>query len=282
MMMAAAAALSAAVACAAVAVPATADAACAQVNTLINDVAEFNGTASASYVSGSLSTPDQPGVITMSIDHSVTNVVLPHLANLDNVSGDESVLTDAFANEDGPTGGSVSVNDSYVDTNGPASGTQTGSGPTLAANNTVSLGEGADDLYIDPSACTYQLEVSYGVATQTTGDGPTDPGIDDLVSSPAEPIPANLVLAGSTSSLPISEDAPGDAGGYSLYEDNSWGLAFDENFLPTTTTASMTWSLTPTLNSAATTTTPTHSSCTVPKVAGLTKQKAEQKLTKAG
>ena len=88
--------------------------------------------------------------------------------------------------------------------------------------------------------------LSYGIATQTVGgsanSGPQDPGIDDRVATPAEPIPSSLVLQGS-SSVPVVEDYPGDAGGYNLSYDNSWGLAFNENFVPTTTTGSVTWKI---------------------------------------
>ncbi len=281
------AAACACIACAFAAVPAAASADCtSQITSLENNVLAFNGTASASYVSGTLqSEVDPPLVVTMSVDHSASSLTLPDLTPTDTLEPGASGPEDAFANEQGPTGGSVSVNDTFSETEGGSS-SQTGSGPTQPSNSdefSSAWAPGADDLVINPSNCTYQFDLSYGVATTTqAGGSPDDPFVEDFVDSPSEPIPANLVFEGSSTTLPVSDETPSTAGGYVPYAayQTEWGQTFDQNFPTTTTTASFTWKLTPTYRQTNNNP-PTTTHCVVPNITGKTEAKAEDAIKKA-
>jgi hypothetical protein len=252
----------------------------------------FNGTASASYVSGTLvdSTTDPGTTVTMSIDHSASNLTLPDLTANGSLYPGVAGPTDAFDNEGGPTGGSVTVHDTYSDNFGDTS-SQTGSGPTLPSDTTeFSSGwaPGANDLVINPSNCTYQFELSYGVATTTqAGGGPSDPFVEDLVTSPAEPIPANLVLEGSAQ-VPEGGNTPVSAGGYGPFAayHTDWGQTFAESFPNSNGNGSFTWKLTPTYYANQNNPPPPNNNgtkhCVVPNVKGKTKAKAEKAIKKAG
>jgi PASTA domain len=252
--------------------PAAAATGCtSSISALENKVDYFSGTANASFVSGTMtSTVDSPLVVTMSIDHSASDLSLGKLNSDGTLYPGVKGQQDAFSNENGPTGGTVTVDDTYNDNQGGGPDTQTGSGPTFPANNTVSMEEGANDLFINPTNCTYQYALSFGVDTTTVGSGsPDDPGIDDRVMTPTEPIPSNLVFQGTDTTVPVRDNINGTDGGYSLAYNNSWGQELDDFFPHITTPASFTWKLTPTYRKVY---------CYVPYIVKLTEKQAEKQI----
>jgi hypothetical protein len=177
-----------------------------------------------------------PNSATTSIDHSASNLRISGLKP-GGVQGAD------FGSLSAPTGGSVSVNDTFHDKTG--SSHQTGSGPTKPGGD----GNGVQ-ITLDQTNCTYQVMVSFGITTQTTANPgePNDPGVGDNATSPAMPIPSNLVLKGHAT-IPASAGG-GTGGGHGLYDlsgDPSWSFAI-EFVAPTTPepgTANITWDLNP-------------------------------------
>jgi hypothetical protein len=206
-----------------------------------------------------------PNSATTSIDHSASNVRISGLKP-GGVQGAD------FGSLSAPTGGSVSVNDTFHDKTG--SSHQTGSGPTKPGGD----GNGVQ-ITLDQTNCTYQVMVSFGITTQTTANPgePNDPGVGDNATSPAMPIPSNLVLKGHAT-IPASAGG-GTGGGHGLYDlsgDPSWSFAI-EFVAPTTPepgTANITWDLNP---AGA----PATARCVVPKVTGQTEKAAAKALKKA-
>jgi hypothetical protein len=132
----------------------------------------------------------------------------------------------------------------------------------------------------DQTNCTYQVLVTFEISTQTTADPaePDDPGAGDGATSPAMPIPSNLVLKGSAT-IPASAGGAtsGSQGLYDLSGDPSWSEAL--NYVAPTTpepgTATVTWDLNP---AGA----PPPARCVVPKVTGLREKAAAAAIKKAG
>jgi PASTA domain len=250
--------------CAFVAVPATAGAACTNWNNYVK-VKSYSGTASTSYVSGTLTGPPagtDPNTATVSIDRSATNLQLKDLTP-------PSYQAD-FENLSQPTGGTVTVNDSYSDQTG--SERMTGSGPTKAGGD----GNGAQ-IITDANKCTYQVSIGFLINTTTviTGVEETDTGVADGAETPMLPIPSNLVLKGSVT-IPASADGAtsGNSGLFDMSGDPVWGenLDYVTGGKPEGI-AKITWDLEPTGAS---------SGCTVPKVSGLSEKSAASKLKSAG
>ena len=245
--------------------PGAANAACTQLSSIAK-VKSYSGTASMSYVSGSVTGPPTglaANSATTSIDHSASNLQIAELKR-GAVEGAED-----FGSLSAPTGGSVTVNDSFHDKTG--SSQQTGSGPTRPGGN----GNGVQ-IAFDQTDCTYQVLVTDQITTQTRADPgePDDPGAGDGATSPAMPIPSSLILKGSTT-IPASAGG-GTAGSHGLYDlsgDPSWSFAI-EFVAPTTPepgTATITWDLNPAI-----------ARCVVPKLGGLTEKAATTAIEKAG
>jgi hypothetical protein len=241
-------------------VPATASAACSRLSNA-QKVKSYSGTASTSYVSGSVTGPPTgmaANSATTSIDHSASNLQVADLKP-------GAIEGADFASLSAPTGGSVSVNDTYHDSTG--SSHQTGSGPTNAGGN----GNGVQ-IAFDQTNCTYQVLVTFEISTQTTAD-PAEPA-----TSPAMPIPSNLVLKGSAT-IPASAGGAtsGSQGLYDLSGDPSWSEVL--NYVAPTTpepgTATVTWDLNP---AGA----PPPARCVAPKVTGLREKAAAAAIKKAG
>jgi PASTA domain-containing protein len=248
-------------------VPATASAACSQLRSIAK-VKSYGGAASTSYVSGTATGPpagNAPNSATASIDHSASNLQIAGLKPGEVQGAD-------FASLSTPTGGSVSVNDTFHDNSG--SSHQSGSGPTKSGGD----GNGVQ-ITFDANNCAYQVMVSFGITTQTTANPaePNDPGVGDNATSPAMPIPSNLVLKGRAT-IPASAGGAtsGPHGLYDLSGDPSWSFAI-EFVAPTTPepgTANITWDLNP---AGA----PASARCVVPKVKGLTEIAAARALKRA-
>jgi len=104
----------------------------------------------------------------------------------------------------GTGGGILRVGDNYTDTNAGQSttGKQTADGPGVhdGFSNLAFL-------VLHPSSCTYQLDISFGVKTTSTGDWPTapDPGAGGVAITPERHIPSNLKLVG-TADVPAYYD----------------------------------------------------------------------------
>lgn len=254
-----------AAACALGAFPATAGATCANFNKLLK-VKSYGGTASTSYVSGTLVGPPPPGLgadsATLSIDRSAANLKIADLRS-------RAIEGATFGSSSQPTGGSVSVNDSYHD---PTTNThQTASGPTTAGGD----GNGVQIL-ANGTKCTYQVLVSYRISTVTTGDE-ADPGVADNATSPNLPIPSNLVLKGSAT-IPASGGggSPGNSGLYDLSGDPVYGLWIDyvTGGHPKGT-ARISWDLNPAGGGSK-------AGCVVPRVVGRTEKAAAKAIRKAG
>jgi hypothetical protein len=191
--------------------PASAAAKCHQVTALAG-VASYSGTASASYVSGALtSPPDDSGFQeTTSLSHTASGLKIAGLKR----SGPD------FSAQGQPTGGSVEINDNYSDTLGGLSH-QSANGPTSRPANGVTI-------EINSSKCTYQLLFSFDIKTTTVVNQPgipDDPGVEDDVTTPTLPIPASLDLQGSAS-IPASGGGAdgGDHGLYDLSANPTWPL----------------------------------------------------------
>jgi hypothetical protein len=253
------------------ALPTSAGAFCSNYNNFLK-VKSYSGTASTSYVSGTLKGPPagtMPDTSTISIDRSASNLQIAELKPGGGSGGD-------FGSFSQPTGGSVTVNDNYTDAGGngipPGSVHMTGSGPTKAGGD----GNGAQ-IFANAGGCTYQVAVSFQINTTSAITGPeqTDTGVADNATSAPVPIPSNLVLKGSTT-IP----APGGgatAGSHGLFDmsgDPVWGLelASVTGGMPAGT-ATISWDLTPAGASAG---------CVVPKVAGLSESKAAKAIKNAG
>jgi hypothetical protein len=245
--------------------PAAAAASCNQL-TGLNAVKSYSGTAGTSYVSGTLVGPPPPALgadeATISVDRRATNLQISDLRP-------GAVQGADFGSSTQPTGGSVTVNDSYVDPTTQDDTQQTASGPTKAGGD----GNGVQIL-TDATKCTYQVLVSFGIDTTTTGT-PGDPGVADNATSPSEPIPANLELKGSAT-IPASGDgaAAGAAGLFDMSGDPVYGFWIDYVTVGTPAgTATVSWDLNPAGAKAG---------CVVPKLAGMKQSSAEKALTAAG
>jgi hypothetical protein len=289
-------------------VPAASATSCPQATALNNadsssssTVWEWKGTASGSYVSGTVTgappnNPPNPDE-TVSIDHSATGLVFPEM---DGGEGQGPSGQPAWYGTE--TSGNVSVND--TSSGGPDAGSS-----SQSANGAVSSGDEAQtnpaELLFDTSACTYQLIFSYGITISSSSDpgsaapAPPESDVLDEVVTPSEPIPSDLVLTGSASpQIDITQqynagNAP--VGAYELEEDsfgvNNWlgtlQYANDGNTTPVGTgTAS--WNFTPIYfpasNSNPTPNNPTPTStvkCTVPALKGKSESKAKKAITKA-
>ena len=248
--------------------PAGANAACSQLSSIAK-VTSYSGTASTSYVSGSVTGPPTglaANSATTSIDHNASNLQIAGLKP-------GAVQGADFGSRSAPTGGSVSVNDAYHDNSG--SSRQAGSGPTRPGGN----GNGVQ-ITLDQTNCTYQVLVTFQISTQTAANPgePDDPGVGDGATSPAMPIPSSLILKGSAT-IPASAGGgtSGSRGLYDLSGDPSWSFAI-EFVAPTTPepgTATISWDLNPAGS-------PTNAGCVVPKVRGLTENAAATAIKKAG
>jgi hypothetical protein len=213
--------------------PASAAAGCHQL-TALSGVASYGGTASASYVSGALTSAAAGSDFqeTTSLSHTATGL---------KISGVKRSGPD-FSAEGQPTGGNVQINDNYSDTLGGLSH-QSASGPTGRPANGV-------EIVINSSKCTYQLLFSFEIATTTVVNQPgipDDPGVEDDVTTPALPIPASLDLHGSAT-IPASGGGTSNGGGglYDLSANPTWPLdleAADGGISPVP--ASTSWSLKP-------------------------------------
>lgn len=245
--------------------PAAAAASCHQLAGL-NAVKSYSGTASTSYVSGTLVGPPPPALgadgATLSVDRSATNLQISDLRH-------GAVQGADFGSSTQPTGGSVTVNDSYADPTTEDNTQQTASGPTKSGGD----GNGIQIL-TNGAKCTYQVLVSFAIGTTTTGTA-GDSGVADNATSPSEPIPANLVLKGSAA-IPASGGGgtSGTTGLFDMSGDPQYGFWLD--YVTTgapTGGAKVSWDLTPAVAKAG---------CVVPKLAGLKQRSAQAKLTAAG
>jgi PASTA domain len=256
----------AAAACSLAATPATAGAFCSNVNNL-DKAKSYSGTASASYVSGTLTGPpagNNPNSATISIDRSASNLQIADLK--------PGVVTGAdFASLSQPTGGSLTVNDTWADPQGSVH--MTGSGPTKPGGD----GNGVQIL-ANASSCTYQVLVSFGINTNSVKSSlaeQSDMGVNDNATSPAMPIPSNLVLQGSATILTSGGGATsGSHGLFDMSGDPVWGfeIGFVTGGKPAGT-AKISWDLNPAGATAG---------CVVPKVKGLSEKAASKAIKKAG
>ncbi len=231
-------------------------------------VKSYGGTASTSYVTGTLVGPPPPGLgadsATLSIDRSASNLKIADLRS-------RAIEGATFGSSSQPTGGSISINDSYHDPSTDDNTHQTASGPTRAGGD----GNGVQIL-ANGSKCTYQLLISYGINTVTTGTS-ADPGVADNATSPIKPIPSNLVLKGSATIVASGGGAsPGTSGLYDMSGDPVYGLWIDyvTGGKPKGT-AKISWDLNPAGGGSK-------AGCVVPKVAGRTERAAAKAIRKAG
>jgi PASTA domain len=157
------------------------------------------------------------------------------------------------------------------------------------------------ELLFDPTACTYQVIFTYGIAISSSsdvGEAPAtpEPDMDDEVVTPSEPIPANLDLTGSASpQIDLSGGGNAATGSYELAGDsygvNDWPQALEyanDGSTSAVGTGTVSWHFTPIYfsNSSPSPTpnnpTPTSTTkCTVPALKGKSESKAKKAITKA-
>jgi PASTA domain len=256
-------------------VPAAARAACAADRQMLK-VSSYSGTASVSWVSGQMTGQVNGASFTLSIDRSAQRLQISGLRQ-------GAIAGATFGNLLAPTGGTVTVDDSFL--TGASSSTATASGATVAGGD----GDGVQVL-TNPAACTYQLLISFAIATQTDAVDhnpnapipPDVPGVEDGVTSPSEPIPSNLALDGSAG-IPAPLATAGAGGGWEVGTDPAWP-ATDQTWAryigvisggQPYGTATISWSLTPSHFHKPT-------ACVVPKLVKLTRSAAAKALRAAG
>ncbi len=132
----------------------------------------------------------------------------------------------------GTGGGILRVDDTYTDSNGGTitTGKQTGDGPGVR--------DGFSNLaflVLHPGSCTYQLHISFGVETSSTGDWPTIPdgGAGGVAITPERHIPSNLKLFGNAHVPAYYSGCSGSSPHGGCYEigglhgGNEWAQEFD-------------------------------------------------------
>jgi hypothetical protein len=154
-----------------------------------SSVKAFAGSADTAFTAAASGSDDDGGTVTVELDRSGSvNIDLPARTP---TSG--STFTEFLG---GTGGGTLQVNDTYADSiGGPsASGEQTADGPGVS-DGVYNLAF----LDLNPTSCTYQLEIEFAVPTTSSGAWPMppDPGAGGVATTPQLPIPANLKLSGS-------------------------------------------------------------------------------------
>jgi hypothetical protein len=242
------------------------------------DVKSFSATASVSYQQSATGDDGQDGTATISISHSALGLRAPSVKAVPQERG--FVFT-------GPTtGGMVSVSDTYADNDDPTiSGAQEASG-------SPSGGESMADF--SPVACTYQVTVSYGIDTTSTGDWPSPPdqGVLGIALSPPMTVPTDLKLSGTATigayasgdvnTRDGSFDTTGLASGGSMWEetlDDFTGIAPGQPL----STVTFTWNFVPTFTKHHKKKKPKHkpNRCLVPKLRGVGEAAAKHDLKEA-
>ncbi len=216
-------------------------------------VTAYNGTASFSFSASASYSDDQNDQESISLEQSATSLGL-------NLTGNPSDPTNSSFTGSGTTG-SVSVNDldTFFDPGLPATSTA-----NATANGAPDPTNSQEAVTFDPSACTYNVQITGAIATNYASTGPEphpidDGGITDVALSPTLPIPQGLSLSGSQS-LPVYLSPPQTtqaiAGGYFTFPPtDSWAQEFatvdGAGLQGQLGTASFTWSLSPVMSSAS-------------------------------
>ncbi len=239
-------------------------------------VKAYSATSTVSYSQTATGNDDMDGMATISISHRGLAVTTPHLTPV------PVAHRTPFEYAGHTTGGTVSVSDSYTDqTFSEISGTQTASG-TPTGGETIAT-------FLSP-VCSYQVTVSFGIPTASSGTWPTPPdlGVWAIAVSPARPIPGDLRLSGSaTVPAQNSGSDPLAQGSYVTYGlpggGSQWESTLDDFSTPDQPvgTATFTWNLTPTLTKPKSKKPKPKPKCVVPGLHGKRLAVAKHDLTKA-
>jgi hypothetical protein len=190
-----------------------------------SNVKAFRGDADTAFDGTATGSDNNGGTVTVGLDRAGS--VKIDLGGRIPKSG--SAMTEFLG---GTGGGILRVDDTYADTGGGTSttGRQTADGPGVR--------DGFSNLaflVLSPSSCTYQLHISFGVVTTSTGDWPSppDPGAGGVAITPVRHIPSNLKLFGTVDVPAYYEGCAGSAPHGGCYEFSglrggyAWAQEFD-------------------------------------------------------